>query len=134
MWQQNPMMFNNGYNPQSYGGYNQPTTQTIQQITQNTQKQASCYFVKTPEELAGVNIMPNIFYLGINRDNKEIYMRRMNNDGNIEVEKYTLSSGVKEKSEMQTIIDWLKSIESKIAEIQQKGVTSNERDIKPVNE
>lgn len=134
MWQQNPMMFNNGYNPQTYGGYNQPTTQTIQQITQNTQKQASCYFVKTPEELAGVNIMPNIFYLGINRENKEIYLRRMNNDGNIEVEKYTLSSGVKEKSEMQTIIDGIKNLENKIAAIQQNGVTNNELNAKPVVE
>lgn len=112
-----------------YYGYNQP--QTIQNVNQQVQKQASCYFVKAPEELAGVNIMPNIFYLGINREGKEIYVRRMNNDGNIELETYTLVSGKREKNELQAIVDRLNSIESKIAEI--KG-GSNESVIKSVDE
>ena len=125
MWQpQNPM-----YNP--YYGYNQPQTQAIQNVNQQVQKQAACYFVKAPEELAGVNIMPNIFYLGINREGKEIYVRRMNNDGNIELETYTLSSGKKEKNELQAIVDRLNSIENKISEM--KGV-NNEYAIKSVNE
>ena len=114
-----------------YYGYNQPQTQAIQNVNQQVQKQAACYFVKAPEELAGVNIMPNIFYLGINRDNKEIYIRRMNNDGNIELETYTLASGKKEKNELQAIVDRLNSIESKIAEI--KG-GNNEYVAKPINE
>lgn len=98
------------YNPYNYG-FTQPQTQAIQNLNQQIQKQAACYFVKAPEELAGVNVMPNIFYLGINRDDKEVYVRRMNNDGNIEVEKYVLASGVKEKTELQTISERLEKIE-----------------------
>jgi hypothetical protein len=120
MWQQNPM-----YN-QPYGyGYNQPQTQAIQNVNQQIQKQAACYFVKAPEELAGVNVMPNIFYLGINREGKEIYVRRMNNDGNIEVEKYTLSSGVKEKTELQTIVERLDRIEKKLTEAKDESPVVN---------
>ena len=117
MWQQNPMMFNNGYVP-NYNTYNQPnlpqSTQAIQQVNQPVQKQASCFFVKTPEELASINVMPNVFYMGINRDDKEIYMRRMNNDGNIEVEKYVRASETKEKSEMQKVLERLENIEKKL--------------------
>lgn len=99
----------------SYGrGYNQP--QTIQNVSQQVQSQASCYFVKAPEELAGLNIMPNVFYLGINRDKKEIYVRRMNNDGNIETETYALFSGVEEKNDIKTILDRLSVIERRLSD------------------
>lgn len=108
--------------------YNMYQPQTIQNVTQQIQKQASCYFVKAPEELAGVNIMPNIFYLGINREGKEIYVRRMNNDGNIELETYTLASGKKEKTDIQAILERLDNIESRL-----KGV-NDERNTKSVAE
>lgn len=123
MWQ------NQNYNP--YFGYPQPQTQAIQNVTQQIQKQAACYFVKAPEELAGVNIMPNIFYLGINREGKEIYVRRMNNDGNIELETYTLLSGTKEKNDMQAIFEVLSSIKSTLTEM--KG-SSHEHDTKSITE
>lgn len=97
-----------------YRGYNQP--QTIQNVSQQIQSQASCYFVKAPEELAGLNIMPNVFYLGINRDKKEIYVRRMNNDGNIETETYALFSGVEEKNDIKTILDRLNVIERRLGD------------------
>ena len=58
--------------------------------------------------------MPNVFYLGINRDNKEIYVRRMNNDGNIEVETYSLSTGKEEKTDLKIIADRLDVIEKKL--------------------
>jgi hypothetical protein len=124
MW--NPMMFNNAYNPQMYNnGYNQPM-QNIQQVnTPAVQKQASCYFVKTADELSGVNIMPNTYYLGINRDNNEIYVRRMNNDGIIEAETYVKASEKKEKSEMQNILECLKRIENKITPEVKDVSTSN---------
>lgn len=132
MWQQNPMMFNNGFNAQNYNAYNpmaqqmqqmQQNTQTIQQLNQQTQKQASCYFVKAPQELASVNVEPNVYYLGINRDNSEIYIRRMNNDGNIEAETYVKASEQKEKSEMQKILERLDVIEKKLTNIGVKDVS-----------
>lgn len=97
-------------------------TQTIGQI--NTQKQAACYFVRTPEELAGLNVMPGVFYLGINRDNKEVYIRRMNNDGNIELEQYVLSAGRKEKTDIKAILERLESIEKRL-EVKHESVTVN---------
>ena len=119
MWQ-NPMMFNNGYNAPNYNAYSpmaqqmQQPTQTIQQLNQQVQKQASCYFVKAAQELASVNVQPNVYYLGINSDKSEIYVRRMNNDGNIEAETYVKASEQKEKTEMQKILERLDVIEKKI--------------------
>ena len=122
MWQ-NPMMFNNGYNAPNYNAYSpmaqqmQQPTQTIQQLNQQVQKQASCYFVKAAQELAGVNVQPNVYYLGINSDKSEIYVRRMNNDGNIEAETYVKASEQKEKTEMQKILERLDAIEKKLPEV-----------------
>lgn len=99
--------FMNGYN----NGYQQP----IQNVTQQTQSQASCFFVKSPEELTGLNIMPNVFYIGINRERKELYIRRMNNDGNIEVENYSLSQGKEEKTDLKKILEEIELIKKKIA-------------------
>lgn len=106
MYNYNNFGFNNGYN-----SYQQP----IQNVTQQVQTQASCYFVKSPEELAGLNVMPNVFYLGINRDKKEVYIRRMNNDGNIEVENYSLSQGKEEKTDLKKILEEIELIKKKIA-------------------
>ena len=61
-----------------------PQQQPIQ--TMQIQPQASCFFVKSASDLTGVNVMPNVFYVGLSPDNKEIYVRKMNNDGNIELE------------------------------------------------
>ena len=92
--------------------FNPYGVQPIQNITQ--QSQAMCFFVKTPNDLVRSDIMPNVFYLGINRDNKEIYVRRMNNDGNIEVETYQLSDGKEEKTDLKKIADRLDIIEKKL--------------------
>lgn len=140
----------NGYNmPQQRGYYPQNNymqqmqmqqPQTIQNVAQPPQPQLYSYFVKQATDLATPNIMPNTLYLGINRDAKEIYIRRMNNDGNIELETYALSSGKKEKSELQVIVERLDSIEQKLAELpaQRQILTlkgkDNERNSKSNNE
>lgn len=98
-----------------YNGYGYGFQQPIQNVTQQAQTQASCYFVKSPEELAGLNVMPNVFYLGINRDKKEVYIRRMNNDGNIEVENYSLATGKEEKTDIKKILEEIELIKKKIA-------------------
>lgn len=139
-------MYNNGYMPQRgyypQNNYNMPMQQpqTIQNVAQTISPQLYSYFVKQAADLATPNIMPNTLYLGINSGQKEIYIRRMNNDGNIELETYVLSSGKKEKSELQVIVERLDSIEQKIAELpaQRQTLTlkgkDNERITKSNNE
>ena len=95
--------------------YDASRPQTIQSVSQQAQSTASCYFVKSPEELAGINVMPNVFYLGINRDKKEVYIRRMNNDGNIEVENYSLATGKEEKTDIEKILEEIDLIKQKIS-------------------
>lgn len=104
------------------------------------QPQASLYFVKSPQELPSFNLMPNNYFVGLNQDNKEIYVRRMNNDGKIEVESYVLKEEVKEKTDIEKIFDRLDGIEKKLSEIPTqrpvltlKGRT-DERASKPSNE
>lgn len=102
-------MFNN---PFMMGQFPQQPIQTMQ-----IQPQASCFFVKSASDLTGVNVMPNVFYVGLSPDNKEIYVRKMNNDGNIELETYALKTEQKQKSELQTISERLDAIEKKLASI-----------------
>jgi activator of 2-hydroxyglutaryl-CoA dehydratase len=129
-----------GYYPQNNFNMPMQQPQTIQNVAQPVQPQLYSYFVKQAADLATPNIMPNTLYLGINSGQKEIYIRKMNNDGNIELETYTLLSGKKEKSELQAIVERLDSIEKKLAEIpvQRQTLTlkgkDNERGIKSNNE
>lgn len=104
------------------------------------QPQASLYFVKSPQELPSFNLMPNNYFVGLNQDNKEIYVRRMNNDGKIEVESYVLKEEVKEKTDIEKIFDRLDGIEKKLSEMptQRPVLTlkgrADERASKPSNE
>lgn len=97
-------------------GYMNPQAQAIQNI-QPTQPQSYCYFVRSSNDLNGINVMPNTYYLGINTDNNEIYVRRMNNDGLIDIKTYSLQSEKKEKTDFQAVFDRLDEIEKKISEI-----------------
>lgn len=96
--------------------YMNPQPQAIQNI-QPTQPQSYCYFVRSSNDLNGINVMPNTFYVGINSDKNEIYVRRMNNDGLVDVKTYSLQSEKKEKTEFQAVFDRLDEIEKKISEI-----------------
>lgn len=110
-------MFNQQFYPNympnsNYYGIQPPTqVQPIQQYPQST-----CYFVNSANELNSVRVMPNAYYIGINKDSKEIYVRKMNNDGNVEVETYTLKSEQKEKSEYEKLDERLTSIEQLLKE------------------
>ena len=113
------------YNQQFYPNYGyqpQPQVQPIQQYPQST-----CMFVNSANELNNFRVMPNTYYLGVNRDTKEIYVRKMNNDGNIEVETYTLKSEAKVKSEYELIAERLTGIEKALKE------RTNERNNKYAN-
>lgn len=100
----------------NYPYFNPYQRQDIQPIhNMSIQPQASCYFVKAPSDLNGINVMPNTFYLGINTDANEIYLRRMNNDGLVDIKTYSLQSEKKEKNDFQTLLDRLDSIEKKLS-------------------
>lgn len=85
--------------------------QTIQSINKRVEPQVMCYFVKEAKDLAGLKLLPETFYLGINADRKEIYVRKMNEMGVAELEAYTLATESKEKSELQIISERLETIE-----------------------
>lgn len=91
-----------------------PQPQPIQNLNQSVQPQASCYFVNSPEELSSVNLMPNNVYLGINQNTKEIYVRRMDNNGLIQLETYTMASNVEEKNDYKLILEQLTEINRKL--------------------
>lgn len=68
--------------------YNRQYPQPIQQVSQRANAQALCYFVKSPEEFK-VDVLPGIFYLGINIEKDEVYIKRINNEGNTVTGIYT---------------------------------------------
>ncbi len=101
-----------------FNPYQRNDFQPIQNI--NIQPQASCYFVKAPSDLNSINVMPNTFYLGINAEANEIYVRKMNNDGLVDVKTYSLQSEKKEKTDIKTLLDRLDNIDKRIAELKGK--------------
>lgn len=103
----------------NYSGYyqNRPVPQPIQNISQPAQRQVVTYAVKSASELANIPVLPNTIYLGINSDGKELYVRQMNLDGNVELNTYALINGTKEKTELQTIADKIDEMKSLIANI-----------------
>lgn len=97
--------------------------QPIQTI-QPQQPQAVCYFVNSKSDLQNIQVQPNIVYIGINKQDKEIYMRAWNNDGIIDFDTYSLSGGEKENTELKSIMDKLDLI------LKEKG---NDRNVTEVN-
>ena len=106
-----------------FNPYQRNDFQPIQNMS--IQPQASCYFVKSSTDLNGINVMPNTFYLGINTDKNEIYVRRMNNDGLVDIKTYSLQSETKEKNDLQAIFDRLDSIEKKLGGKDEPNIQSN---------
>lgn len=99
------------YNPYLY----RPQAMPIQPLPQTqNQEQAICYMVNNPQEMTSIMCTPGTTYIGLNQANKQIYVRKMNNDGNIDVETYTLSGGAQEKNELQQVLERLDAIEKKL--------------------
>ncbi|MBO7735329.1 MAG: hypothetical protein J6S67_22375 [Methanobrevibacter sp.] len=103
------------YGQQFYPGY-MPNPTPYGYQPQPQYPQTTCSFINSVNELNNIRVMPNWYYLGINRDSKEIYVRKMNNDGNIEVETYTLKSESKVKSEYELLDERLTGIEQLLKE------------------
>lgn len=115
-------MFNNPY----YGGngyyqsdiyrnnlQNMQTPQTIQTI-QQIQPQVMSYFASNVNDMSNIQVNPNIIYLGINVQSKEIYTKQMNNDGITETNIYKISDGKQEQNIMNTIMERLNNIDEKM--------------------
>ena len=92
-----------------------PQAQPIQPVNNVVQPQAYCYSVTSADDMANITPMLNTTYLGINSKAKEIYVRRLNNDGLIENEIYKKSSGNQEKDSYNVIMEKLSAIEEKLS-------------------
>lgn len=101
-----------GFMP-NYAGYN---TQPPAQLMTSPQPQISFVQVKSADEMSKYRVSPTMSCMGVNSDSKEIYFRKMNNDGNIENETYSLKSEIKEKSQLEIISERLSAIESTLKE------------------
>ena len=93
----------------------QPQAQPIQQLPQQHMEQrVVSYFVDSAEQLSTLNPMPNIIYLGINTRDQKIFVRRMNNDGLMEIKTYSVVGEQTKKTDTQEILSRLEAIEKKI--------------------
>lgn len=77
--------------------------QGFPQTIQTLQPQVQCFSVNASSDLSGVPVMPGVAYVGINGNGQEIYMRQMDNDGNIVLKTFKLSGGIQEQSELKAI-------------------------------
>ena len=115
-------------NPNALGMYGtlpqtQQQAQTIQKIEQKP-LQAMCFFVKSLDDFK-VDILPGVYYLGINESAKEMYIRKMKEDGTLGLETYKLSVEKKERTELQQIVDRLSNIERQLTGL--KGIKNDPR-------
>ena len=106
-----------------YNYYGQPMMPQMQQpmpvqTIQPVQKTAQFYSVENAGELDGIKPTLNVLYVGFNKKKKEIYVKQLTNDGLISVETYGLADDKKEKSEFETILEKINSLETKLT----KGV------------
>lgn len=95
--------------------YGQPMMQPVQSI-QQVQKSAQFYTVESAQELDGIKPALNVLYVGFNKKAKEIYVKQLTNDGLISVETYGLATDKKQKSEYETILERINSLETKLTE------------------
>lgn len=127
-------MFNNSFYQNPYA---QRLAQMEQQIPQpqpihtiqQVNPQAICYFVNSKSDMQNIQVNPNVVYVGINKQTKEIYLRSWNNDGMIDFDTYSLAEGKQESSELKMIVDKLENIENKLKEIENErnATTTNSK-------
>lgn len=101
--------------------YNPQTIQTIRP----TNPQVQCYFVGNKSEMQNIQVVPNTYYIGINRQSKEIYLRTWNNDGMIDFDTYSLAEGKQESTDIKTILDKIQNIENRLMEGKDVQSTNN---------
>lgn len=109
MWNNNPN-FNPSYQPwQRMPQMGSP----VQQI-QDVQKTAQFFSVNGQEEMETIKPDLNVFYVGMNKTKKEIYVKQLNLDGTVSLEVYSLASNEQKKNEMNAVLEKLSTIERKL--------------------
>lgn len=88
--------------------------QQVPQLPHNLEPKIMSYTVDSVEQLATLPPVPNTIYLGISRDGRKIFQRRMNNDGLMEVKTYSLVVEQTKKTDTQEILDRIANIEKKL--------------------
>lgn len=112
MWNQNMP----NYNP-FYPSVNRMSQMgsPVQQI-QDVQKTAQFYSVNNQSEMETIKPDINVFYVGMNKTKKEIYVKQLNLDGTVSLEVYNLASNEQKKNEMDAVMEKLTTIERKLTD------------------
>ena len=87
----------------------------VQQI-QDVQKTAQFFSVNGQEEMETIKPDLNVFYVGMNKTKKEIYVKQLNLDGTVSLEVYSLASNEQKKNEMNAVLEKLATIERKLTD------------------
>lgn len=105
-----PTQVNGNYTPNVQG-------QPIQKIEKSNDTQAFCYFVTTEEDMKSLKIVPDTYYVGLNTKAKEIYIRKMEEDGTTVLEKFKFEGNSSEKTELQIMNERLSNIEKVLSQL-----------------
>ena len=120
MWNQNMPNYNPFYpNTNRMSQMGSP----VQQI-QDVQKTAQFYSVNNQEEMETIKPDLNVFYVGMNKTKKEIYVKQLNLDGTVSLEVYNLASNEQKKNEMNAVLEKLTTIERKLTDAKPNATPS----------
>lgn len=96
---------NNQYYP--YGSYPAQNTSRIQNISSVLSTEVQCFYVNNPQEMDKINPTPNVLYIGINLNSKEIYLKQVNGFGLIDFDIYAKQAGEQQKNDLTKILEKL---------------------------
>ena len=112
MWNQNMP----NYNPFYPNVNRMPQIGSPVQQIQDVQKTAQFYSVNNQSEMETIKPDLNVFYVGMNKTKKEIYVKQLNLDGTVSLEVYNLASNEQKKNEMDAVMEKLTTIERKLTD------------------
>lgn len=103
-----------GYNP-----FMPFQAQPIQPMQRSPEIGSRCFFVSSADDMKNVPAELNVVNIGINKNANEIYTKQLRNDGLVDllVYKQSVLESKSEKTETQSIIEKLSSIEQKLENI-----------------
>lgn len=84
--------------------------QKIQNLSSIVSTDAQVFYANSPQDMERITPQPNVLYLGINTNNKEIYIRQMNGMGLIDLDTYIRKSGEQQKNDLTKILEKLDEI------------------------
>jgi len=111
MWNNNP-----NFNPFYQAGPRMPQLGSPVQQIQDIQKTAQFFSVNGQEEMETIKPDLNVFYIGMNKTKKEVYVKQLNLDGTVSLEVYSLASNEQKKNEMNAVLEKLTMIERKLTD------------------